>query len=595
MTVKQVQPRTFAVLLGLCLGACSGSLDAEEGAPTSKGPAKATPPNTPVPTDSTAPMASGPGVGKTPTATPPLEIPSTGLIESAPGPSTRFSRLSHRQWENTVRDLLKLTALPGLTPTFISEPARSAFDNNGGLLQIEPQLWKDYQRGAETMAEKVARDPAQLAKLIPATAPADLDGRARAFVQSFGLRAYRRPLTVDEITAHVALFKQGVSAIGGADPIAAGAELVISVMLQSPHFIYRTELSSTVANGRVPLSGYEVASRLSYGLMGTMPDDTLFAAAEAKQLGTKAEIALQADRLLKRSGAQDVVRDFHDQVLNTAKYDFIGKDEKKFPDYKAGMNADMKAESRAFVKDVVFTQEKGLAELFTAPYSFVNSRLGPLYGLTMATPATGQPDPFNKVMLNPAERAGVLSQVGFLAAYADTREPNTIRRGSFILLDLMCTEIPDPPDNIPALPSPTPSKTNRQRIEAHTQVGICAGCHTSLINPLGFALESFDALGKWRVMDGTLPLDNKTSFSFDGQIKAIKGPVELAKNLAESRQLHDCYARNWMEYVYGRSVNDAADKALISELGLRSLKANAPVKKLLVDLVATDSFLMRTP
>ena len=181
---------------------------------------------------------------------------------SLPGASSRFARLSHKQWENTMRDLLGLPATPGLSKQFVNEGVRTSFDTAGGDLEVSGQLWQDYNKAANTLATQIARDAARLNALMPASAPADPEGKAKAFITSFGLRAFRRPLTDTEVNQHLALFRQGPDVIGSGNALADGLELVIAALLSSPHVLYRTELSSTVVNGKVALTDYEVASRL---------------------------------------------------------------------------------------------------------------------------------------------------------------------------------------------------------------------------------------------------------------------------------------------------------------------------------------------
>jgi hypothetical protein len=518
--------------------------------------------------------------------------PITGPIASAPSESTRLARLSHRQYDNSLKDLLRLTSSPGLAAALVTEPLRGNFDNNGQFLQVSPGLWVDYQRAAESLAESVARDAKKLAAILPANLPADPAARARGFIEGFGQRAYRRPLTPAEVDAHLALFNQGQKLVGTMDPFAAGVEVVLTLMLQSPHFLYRTELSGTAgAGGKVALSDHEIASKLSYALTNTMPDDLLFAAAAGKRLSTREGLLAEATRLLGSSAAQKTIEDFHAQLLNMAKYDQISKDEKKFPEYKAGIGGLMRQETLAFVMDAVKT-DKGLTWLLTSSRTYVNSRLALVYGLSAPT---GMPDNvFQWVDLDPTKRAGLLTQLGFLASYADGSQPQTILRGAFINHDILCQELPPPPDAF-TLPPPM-GQTNRQRIETATGAAACAGCHVGLINPPGFGLEAYDALGRYRTMDGTMPVNAKATFAFDGEPKAFDGGVELSKLVAGSRQAHDCYAQNWMEYTYGRLVSHdrPADAALRGELGRRS-KGGASVKALLLDLIATDAFTTRLP
>ena len=414
-----------------------------------------------------------------------------GPITSRPSPTSRFIRLNHLQWENSVRDVLKLPASLGLSSTFVAEPLRSTFDTNGTLLSISPDLWKDYQAASEVVANKVARDPALLLSVAPAT-PADTAGRAKAFIEKIGARAFRRPLMSTEVTRFIGAFDKGATLIGSGDAFADGVEVVLAALFQSASFLYRVELSTTAVSGKIALDDYEVASRISYGLTGSIPDDALFAAAAAKKLATRDGVVEHAKRLLATPAAENAVSSFHDQLFRMREFDAIKKDEKLYPQFGAGVGADLKMEALTFVKDVVFGQDRGLAELLTAPYTFANSRIAQIYGINApgATPTT-----FVRVALDPLQRAGLLTQAGFLSAFGEQQTPNIIMRGVHIGKDVLCVDIPPPPDAVPPLPAIPPNSTNRQRVADLTKNAPCSGCHTTMINPLGFAFENLDGVG----------------------------------------------------------------------------------------------------
>ncbi len=598
-SVATAHPRRWAPLCGpalvtlLVLGsACQGTIG-----DSSDPGAGATTPKTAGPGGGQA--GNGPGVGTgmgTGGSTPqgPGGPTVIGPITSSPTDTVRLSRLSHKQWENTVRDLFRVSVSPVLASSFVTEPVRGTFDNNGGLMEVSPTLWTDYQRAAETVADTVVKDPKKLAAIMPANLPADPAGQARGFIVGFGLRAYRRPLTTAEVDQYVALFNQGPKLVGSGNAFNDGVQLMLMAFLQSPHFLFRTELSGgTAVNGKIPLSDYEVAAKLSYALASSMPDDMLFAAAAAKQLGSRDVVLEHARRLLMTPAGTKTVEDFHAQLLNMGRYDQITKDVARFPLFPAAMGGFAKTETLAFARDVLLTRDKGLSELFLAPYTFVNSKLGAVYGLTMpAPPAMGMPDPFVRVDLDPTQRAGILTQLGFLAAYADGSQPQTILRGAFINREILCQPLPPPPDAF-TLP-PAMGRTNRQRVESATNATACTGCHTRLINPPGFALEGYDAIGHVRTMDGTQMVDTTGVYTFDGVERSFNGGVELSKWIAGSHQAHDCYAHHWMEYLYGRLVDGDSDKSLSGQLGARSVRGDS-LRSLILEMVATDTFLTRAP
>lgn len=596
--------RGAATALALALSlSCTGNINGGAVGPTGGpgNPATGSSPGTPgaagtgTPGTPGAAGTGGGAAGLPGTSEKPVDVPITGPIVSAPGASTRFARLNHAQWENTVRDLFRLPAASGLSSTFIAEPLRSSFDTNGGILTVEPDLWSDYERAAETMAQRVAHDPKALAALMPAGAPTDVAGKGKAFVTSFGARAYRRPLVQAEIDRYTALFAKGPTLFGTADPFVDGVELVITAILQSPGFLYRGELSTAVVNGRVPLTDYEIATRLSYGLTNTMPDDALTAAAAAGALKTRDGVLAQAKRLLALPGAQQAVMDFHRQLLHMGEYDGIRKDAKAAPLFD-GAAADLAGEATSFVNDVVFTQGKGVTELLTAPYTFGNSRIKQLYGMQATTPKAGTADPFARVDLDPTQRAGLLTQLGFLASNAEGSMPNIIIRGVRLARDVLCINLPPPPDNIPPLPMLQPNSTNRQRVAELTKDSPCNACHTAVINPLGYAFENLDGFGKWRTTENNLPVDATGTYKLDGQLITFDGPVSFIKAIASTRQAHDCYSRHLVEYIYGREtdMSQAADQNLVAQAGARS-KAAWSVKDIILELVTTEAFVTRSP
>jgi len=507
-----------------------------------------------------------------------------GPIVSTPSTSSRFVRLNHKQWENSVKDALKLAQPLGLSNAFVAEPLRSTFDTNGSLLSVSADTFRDYQIAAESLAATVAHDSA----IMDRFAPNDAD--SATFIKNLGKRAFRRPLTDAEVAACQALFAKGPALIGSGDDFADGAELVASYLFQSPHFVYRTELSTQVVDGKVPLSSYEIASKLSYAVTESMPDDALLAAADANQLGARDKVISEIKRLLATPAAAASLLSFHEQMLVMREFETISKRD-EFTGFGEGVGEDLKEEARHFIQDVVFQQDKGFQTLFSAPYTYANDRIRGLYG----APATGGgATSFTRLELDPTQRAGLLTQIGFLAANAEQDTPNIIIRGVHIARKVLCSALPDPPDDVPPLPEQMPGSTNRQRVEAATKDAPCNGCHTTIINPLGIALESLDGVGRYRAQDNGQPIDASTSYTIDGQLVPINGPVALANAIAGSDEAHACYAQNWAEYLYGRVVTRVSDNQLVQQGGWLS-RDQASAQNLIVNLLATDAFLTRLP
>lgn len=509
-----------------------------------------------------------------------------------PAPSSQVPRLSHEQWENTTADLLALPAHSGLSSAFIPDSAHGLFDNAGGELSVGSALWSDYQRAAETLAATVTTDPAALARIVPPGLPTDPVMRGRAFIVAFGQRAYRRPLGNGEIDAYVTLFQTGAAAFPEmTDAFAAGVRVVLEGMLQSPNFLYRPELSSAQVDGFVPLSDYELASRLSFGLWNTMPDEELFAAAAAHQLTTDAGLHAQVTRMLTDPRAHAMVRSFHDQLLQTGRATDVHRTAGLFPEFNDNVPPAMIGETRAFVDHVVFDEHGSLTTLLTAPYTYVDANLAPVYGLRGSFGTD-----FARVELDPTQRAGLFTQIGFLSVNASATEGDPIHRGVFLHRRMLCTDLPPPPMMVPPLPAddPTMPHTMRERVTAHTGPGTCgASCHGSVINPVGFAYEHYDALGRWRDQDHGMAIDATGHYGFGRAPTSYDGAVEFARVMSGQFDVHRCYGEHWLEYTYGRATS-SDDDALLYRVALASRRGELDVLELLTELVTSPSFTHRS-
>ncbi|MFT3775318.1 MAG: DUF1592 domain-containing protein [Minicystis sp.] len=511
-----------------------------------------------------------------------------GTTEEATLATSRFPRLSHLQWENTVQDLLYLSAPSGLSASFTGDPLGGIFDNNESSLMVTPGLWADYQLAAEELSAKVTSDPALLAKLIPADAPSDAAGKTKAFIESFGMRAYRRPLTSAEVSTYLAIFAKGKDVVEGPDDFTKGVKLALQAFLQSPHFVYRVEASSEAGDdGLIPLTGYEIAAKLSYMLWNTMPDDALFKAAESGKLDTAEGVLDEAQRLLADDRAHAMVAWFHKQLYQYDHYDDLNKDTTKFPNFDPALGADMKREAQMFIDDVVFGGGGGIREILTQPTTFVNDKLAAIYGLEGNFTSE-----MVKVDLDPKERAGFLTHIGFLASNATKLEQHSIHRGVFVNRRVICAQLPDPPNNVPPLPPASQFDTNRERVESHTGKGTCgATCHGTIINPVGFAFEHYDAIGQFQTLENGHPINSADSYQLGDKTISYEDAIEFDAIIGESSQIHECYAKSWLEYGYGRAAQ-AADKETIVSLGQASRKGT---QALILALTQTKAFRTRAP
>jgi hypothetical protein len=500
-----------------------------------------------------------------------------------PSAAERFPRLTHAQWESTVKDLFGFPEDTGLSSTFTPDPQLGRFDNNITRLGMSSGLWRGYQDAAEQVASRVISDPVLYGKLVPDPAAGDV----RGFVTSFGLRAFRRPLTDGEIERYVALFGGGAEVFPHQDAFAAGVRMTVQAMLQSPFFLYRSELSNERVGSGLPLGAYEVASRLSYLFWNSMPDDALFEAARTGSLLTTDGVREQASRLFDDDRTRAQFRRFHFQAFSISGYADLDKSTTMFPAWSREVGAMMQEETLRFLDGIV-ADDGGIVELLTSTKSYVNADLAKIYGV----PGSFGTE-YQEVELDPSVRAGLLTRAGFLAKNATLTEPDPIHRGVYINLGILCRPIAAPP-NIPDELNRS-GNTNRERVESITGEGTCGeGCHHTVINPLGFAFENFDAIGAARAMDNGYPVNTADKYTFaDGRVIEYGNAVELSKQLAEAPEVHACYAQQLLEFMLGRDLQQV-DKVVVRELAKQSLGDRLSIKEIVLGVVTSSTFRVRT-
>lgn len=572
--------RGFSGLLAWACFACSGSIDDPSAFSPTGGYA-----------GTSAAYGGAGGAG----SLPPDQLPAAGNSSLPPGQvctpgaplaTTRLARLTHHQYDNTVRDLTGLSL--GLAAEFLADPHQAGFDR-GLDLQIGDVLAKAYRDAAEKVADSVVNDSAAYARVLGCS-PSGGDTCAKAFIAEFGKKTWRRSLSDAEQTSLLALFKMGPTLADTGDDFQKGVRVTLEAMLQSPKFLYRAELSNKAAGGVIKLNGYEVAARLSFLLANTTPDATLLAAAASDQLGTPELVASQATRLLQAQDAHETVRDFHHQWLDLDIYpNKLTKDTKLYPTVTPDLAPALQSEVERFVDAVTFERKAGYTSLFTAPFTFVNKTTAALYGVT-----GNFTDTLQRVDLNPAQRGGLITQVGFLATHAFSGLSSPIHRGVFIQRRLLCNQIPDPPPNVPSLPplDGTTIKTTRQQVDQHTANEPCASCHHTLINPVGFGLENYDAVGRFRTTENAEPIDATGRLAGTADGKPFVNGVELSQAIASAPEAQLCYAKNWFRYTLGRQETDA-DACDLSRIAAKLANDQYTALDVLTDLTRTQAFSVR--
>jgi hypothetical protein len=482
----------------------------------------------------------------------------------------RVVRLTNAQWAASVQELLKLSSPSSLAENFQSPVTGTTdFSNNEHVLEVNQRAWEDYRNAAEAVADQVT---ASSTALSAAYSGSD----AKGFITTLGRRAYRRPLTAAEITTYTALFDKGSAMAGSKSSFAKGAQLVLRGMLQSPHFLYRTELSPKGA----ALSGHEVAAKLSLWLRGATPDDALLDSAQ--KLTSAEAVGAQASTLLEEPRARGVMREFQRELLHFDRYTQISK--VNVPAYKEALNAELQETSYLFFDDI-FSKGLGVKDVFTSTKGFVGPEMAKLYGLGGSVSGFVQRD------LGPA-RAGYFTQVPYLTLHALNAQPDSIHRGVSMALDVLCAPLGPPATIIPPLPPLMAGQTNRQRVS--TLTATCGlSCHNELINPLGFALEHFDGLGQYREQEnGGLAIDSSGSFTFSSGPKTFRDAAELMKLLSTEQQTHLCYAKKLASFALQRDMV-ASDLPWLTKLAATSLSEGGSVKRIMIELAKSDAFRTR--
>ncbi|MBX3190888.1 MAG: DUF1592 domain-containing protein [Labilithrix sp.] len=522
-------------------------------------------------------------------------------------------RLTKAHWERTMRDLLKLPAEPGSSVDFPPDPGGDTehFGTEAGDLVVTSSHWRAFQNAAEQLAVLVAETPANLDKILPEAAKTGpIDQRVTAFVTDFLPRAYRRAVTPTEIAEVVALGQSIVQS--EPDEFVLRVKWILTAVLQSSKLLYRVELGEgPVTGGRVRLGNYEIATKLSYALWGTMPDATLIGYARDGKLSTRAGVGAVAKEMLADPRADAVLVDFHDKFLLTEYFNTIIRNPRNFPLYYGTFASDAVEDLRRSVREIVITKNGGVKDIHTSTTAYANADMARVYGIDPDTiPALkANPTQFTRIEMDKTQRIGLLMHPGWLAFQGSPKDPSIIRRGAFMARHVVCLKVKGPPAAAAgADPNNSSEKTNRRRVEATTK-GCGDGCHGGqfgIINPLGFAFERFDSLGQFRMYDGASvsvpqkPKDDDPLLMFrqdelvdpSGHVEDVgtfKDAVELFGNLGSNGRAHACYAAHWSAYLNGTQHIEATAKWLSPVVG-QSL-AGGSVRDLVTALVQSDAFL----
>ena len=482
-------------------------------------------------------------------------------------------RLSNTEYDATIVSLLGDKT--GYAAAFPTETVVNGFDNNTDVQDVPPALAEQYMVVSEQIAANATKDTDKLLGCKLSAGETCIND----FITRFGLRAWRRPITSDEQADLLSVYRAGADST-------TGVRLLLEAFLVSPSFLYRVEVGVPVAGQTYrALTSWELASRLSYFLTGTMPDDALLATAQTDGLATVDGIAAAAKRILATPAARTRVAEFFAGWLDLRAVDRLQRDAAQFPKWDSRLPALFASESKTFATTVVFDGAGDLSTLLTAPFTYGDPSLATYYGGTVSSMQNG----VARIELPPSQRAGLLTQAAFLATHSKEIATDPVSRGKFVRERLFCQGLPPPPaDIVIAAPQITPGTTTRERFKQHESEPLCAGCHR-LIDPVGLVFENFDAIGQWREQEQGQPIDVSGDLTSTDVAGAIVGVVPMTAKLAQSQQVQSCFVRQWFRFAFGRAESDSDDPRINTIVGgFASTKGK--VQDLLVALTTTPDF-----
>ena len=482
-------------------------------------------------------------------------------------------RLSNTEYDATIVSLLGDKT--GYAAAFPTETVVNGFNNNTDVQDVPPALAEQYMVVSEQIAANATKDTDKLLGCKLSAGETCITD----FIARFGLRAWRRPITSDEQADLLSVYRAGADS-------STGVRLLLEAFLVAPSFLYRVEVGVPVAGQTYrALTSWEIASRLSYFLTGTMPDDQLLASAQADRLSTADGVATEAKRILATPAARARVAEFFAGWLDLRGVDRLQRDAAQFPKWDSRLPALFASESKTFATSVVFDGAGDLTTLLTAPFTYGDPSLAAYYGGTVSSMQNG----VARIELPPTQRAGLLTQAAFLATHSKEIATDPVSRGKFVRERIFCQGLPPPPaDLVIAAPEITPGTTTRERFKQHESEPLCATCH-QLIDPVGLVFENFDAIGQWREQEQGQPIDVSGDLTNTDVTGAIVGVVPMTAKLAQSRQVETCFVRQWFRFAFGRAESDSDDPR-INTITLGFASAKSKVQDLLIGLTITPDF-----
>jgi len=483
--------------------------------------------------------------------------------------------LTNREYQNTINDLFDIEELKQVTNEFPSDTGKAGYDNNVRSEFITEARINSFWTASETIAKALTQK-----SLEQWSSCADYHSDCLAsLADNLGYRIFRRPLTNEEKEEYTLFLNTGST-------FETAAQNMVQAMLMSPNFLYRHELGINVT-GNYQLDNYEAATLLAYTFFGSTPDEELLQAAKNGQLQTQDQLRSQVIRMMQKPAARENFIHFSKQWLEIEEPELIIKSNEYFPAYSDSISHAMDTEFEMFITDVLF-DDKPFTELFNADYTYSNMQLANYYGLYAPN------EEFDKISSGD-HYGGILKMGAVMASHAQTDSTSPILRGKFVRERVMCQIIPQPPENADlSTPLLDPTLATRERFAAHTENANCQACH-QYMDPIGFALESFDGAGKFRTSENGLTIDTSGSLLglngiSDTDSQAFHGANGLVDLLANSDNTATCFVNHFERFSFGV---DEGDSCTTESTANRWKKSGYNFKQLWQEIVSSKLFLIR--
>jgi hypothetical protein len=493
-------------------------------------------------------------------------------------------RLNRVEYNNTIRDLVGVSFRPA--DDFPADDAGYGFDNIGDVLSLSPVLLEGYLAAAEKIVQTAFATPELKARIMIRQPTEQTKTEcARQILETFARRAFRRPVKPAELERLVRFVELAEK---NGDSFETGIQLALQAVLVSPHFLFRVELDREPRNPEAihPVGDWELATRLSYFLWSSMPDDELFRHAQQGTLRKPEVLDGQVRRMLRDPRARALVENFAGQWLLLRNLKTATPDPGLFPSFDEALRTAMQRETELFFETIV-KEDRSILDFLDADFTFLNERLARHYGI-----AGVRGEEFRRVSLTGDQRGGILTQASILTITSNPTRTSPVKRGKWILENILGTPPPPPPPDAGELSEDQKvvlSGSLRQRMEVHRAKASCASCHQRM-DPLGFGFENFDAVGAWRTQDGKFPIDCSGTLP-DG--RSFKGPKELKAILKTKKdEFARCLSEKMLTYALGRGL-EYYDRCAVDQIAKGLAKNNYRFTSLVLEIVHSDPFQLR--